>query len=62
MASFRTTRPPPGYYRMLNSISSADVYTSELTVNHHLQLHDSSPLPDDVFIVDRLISTRKFKV
>ena len=67
MASFRTTRPAPGYYRMLNSISSADLYTSETATNRytwrsHLQLCDSSPLPEDVYIVDRLISSRKLKV
>ena len=63
MASFRTTRPAPGYYRMLNSISSADLYTSETATNRytwrsHLQLCDS----EDVYIVDRLISSRKLKV
>ena len=64
MASFRTARPEPGYYRMLNSVSSADLYESQSgnECNSHLEVEDPLDLPEGVYTVNRLISTRQFKV
>lgn len=64
MASFRTTRPELGYYRMLNSVSSADLYESQSgdEYDSYLEVEDPLVLPEGVYTVSRLISTRQFKV
>ena len=59
MASFRTARPVPGYYRIINSVSSGDLYESQSgdRRNSQLEVHDPLVLLQGVYIVSRLIST-----
>ena len=50
MASFRTARPEPGYYRTLNSLSSADLFEthSESKSDSYLNVYDPLALPEGV--------------
>ena len=49
---------------MLNSVSSADLYEcrSDDNCDSHLEVDDPLVLPEGIYIVNRLISTRKVKV
>ena len=69
MVSLRASRPGSGYYKALNSLSTADFYefqtdheSQHVTSTSYLQLPDPSSLPQDVYTVDRLLSTRNVKV
>ena len=62
MASLRATRPAAGYYRLLDCVSTADFYENEDGIKETLEVSNSSTLPEGVYQVDRLISSRKQKV
>lgn len=63
----KRTRPESGYYRYLNSVSSADheaAMSSERSSplkRHHLSLTKEGELSFGVFLVERLISERPSK-
>ena len=62
MASLRVTRPAAGYYRLLDSVSTADFYEDQELIEETLGISSLSTLPEGVYKVDRLISSRKSMV
>jgi hypothetical protein len=57
MSTNKRQRPSPGYYKALNSLSSAELYTAQ-RVNEKITLHVSDDLPEGVYKVERLVAER----
>lgn len=51
------TRPAAGYYRLLDSVSTADFYEDQEPIEETLDISSLSTLPEGVYKVDRLISS-----
>ena len=57
MSTNTRQRPSPGFYKALNSISSAELYISQ-NVSKKTTLHVSDDLPEGVYKVERLVAER----
>ena len=56
MPGNKHTRPPGGFYSILNSLSSADLELDVPRQTNQLKVHTN--LPDGVFRVERLVAQR----
>ena len=57
MSTNKRQRPSPGFYKALNSLSSAELYIAQ-SVSKKTTLHVSDDLPEGVYKVERLVAER----